>query len=152
LTNAAITPATHADLHELVTLIIEVEQFYGEDEQADAILRNTERALFGSPPHAYALLARVDAYLVGFAAYSFLWPAVGSTSSVFLKELYVSADYRRHGIGRQLMDELAKIAADHQCSRIEWTTETTNTAAQRFYNSLGQQPLTGKLLYRIDLS
>jgi ribosomal protein S18 acetylase RimI-like enzyme len=89
---------------------------------------------------------------VGIAAYSFLWPAVGSTSSVFLKELYVSADYRRHGIGRQLMDELVKIAADHQCSRVEWTTETTNTAAQRFYSSLGRQPGTGKLLYRIDLS
>jgi hypothetical protein len=33
--------------------------------------------------------------LAGFAAYSFLWPAVGLTRSLFLKELYVAEAARR---------------------------------------------------------
>jgi GNAT superfamily N-acetyltransferase len=152
MTTVSILPATPADLADLVALIADMEAFYGEVEPTEVAARNTERALFSETPYAHVLLARVDHRLAAFASYSFLWPASGTTGSLYLKELYVRSDDRRLGIGRQLMDELSKIAAVHQCSRVEWTTDTDNTGTQQFYADLGHHPHTGKLLYRIDLT
>ena len=84
----------------------------------------------------------------GLAAYSFLWPAVGVTRSLYLKELFVRAASRRHGIGKLLMRELDRIAAEHRCSRIEWTADAGNPDAQRFYAALGAEPLATKVFYR----
>jgi hypothetical protein len=47
-----------------------------------------EQALFGSPPLANVTLAEADNEILGLAAYLFLWPAAGSTHSLYLKELY----------------------------------------------------------------
>src|SRR5260370_8786324 len=57
-------------------------------------------ALFTSPPAGYALLAWDGTQLAGLAAYSFLWPAVGLTRSLYLKELYVGGAYPPHPTGR----------------------------------------------------
>ena len=64
------------------------------------------------------------------AAYSFLRPAAGLTASLYLKELYVAAAYRRAGVGRLLMDELNKIAARRGLSRMEWTVRTRLSGAR----------------------
>jgi len=43
------------------------------------------------------------------------------------------------------------LLAARGCTRIEWTTDTGNLAAQRFYESLGARPLPTKLFYRVPL-
>jgi hypothetical protein len=47
------------------------------------------------------------------------------------------------------MEGLRRIAADRGCSRVEWTIDMTDTAAQQFYQSLGVKPLPTKLFYRV---
>ena len=42
-----------------------------------------------------------DARLVGIAAYSLLWPAIGLTRSLYLKELYVPEGVLRTGIDKR---------------------------------------------------
>jgi GNAT superfamily N-acetyltransferase len=56
---------------------------------------------------------------VGFASYSFLWPAAGLTQSLYLKELFVTAKARRQGVGQALMERLIDIAKKAGCSRVE---------------------------------
>jgi len=46
------------------------------------------------------------------------------------------------------MDGLYGIAAERGCSRVEWTTDTSNQAAQAFYESIGVMPPATKLFYR----
>ncbi|WP_431953469.1 cyclophane-containing RiPP N-acetyltransferase HaaN [Actinacidiphila sp. bgisy167] len=147
-----IRPAEKRDVPAVAQLIEEIEQFYGSTDiqPLDERLTQVEEALFGTPPLAYALIAEDhDGALAGLAAYSFLWPAAGATHSLYLKELYVRDAHRRHGLGQQLMNELRTIAAAHPgCSRIEWTTDTTNPAARAFYKALGFDEYDGKILYR----
>jgi len=106
-------------------------------------------ALFGPVPAGRALAAVHDGAVVGLAAYSFLWPAAGVTRSLYLKELFVRAAARRHGIGGLLMRELRAVAAEHRCSRVEWTADTDQPEAQRFYAALGAEVLATKLFYRV---
>lgn len=91
-----------------------------------------------------------DGQLAGFASYSFLWPAAGLTRSLYLKELYVTERARRTGVGKLLMQRLYDIAAEHGCSRVEWTTDRDNPDAQRFYAELGVPVRESKLFYRVE--
>ncbi|WP_329138027.1 cyclophane-containing RiPP N-acetyltransferase HaaN [Streptomyces sp. NBC_00670] len=151
-TRTTIRPAKKDDTAALATLIEEIERFYGSTaiqpfEQRRA---QVEEALFGSPPLASALVVEDETGgLVGLAAYSFLWPAAGSSHSLFLKELYVRDSLRRHGVGARLMTELHTIAAARPgCSRVEWMTDRDNPGARAFYRSLGFAELNGKIIYR----
>ncbi|WP_327375801.1 GNAT family N-acetyltransferase [Streptomyces sp. NBC_01216] len=149
-----IRPAEKRDVLAVAELIEEIERHYGATEFQPLEERRTqvEEALFGSPPLASALLVEDEAGdIVGLAAYSFLWPAAGSSHSLFLKELYVRDALRRQGVGARLMEELRSLAtARPGCSRLEWMTERDNPGARAFYKALGFAEFNGKVVYRID--
>ena len=147
-----VAPASPGDAEAIALLAEEMDRFYGatEVEPLDLRVRQITDAIFAAQPSAYALLAWQDDRLVGFAAYSFLWPAVGLTRSLFLKELYVVEAVRRAGVGKQLMEALFGIAVKNDCSRVEWQTETANEAARSFYTGLGVSELDGKVFYRLE--
>ena len=142
--------AAPGDEDAIAALCAELDEFYGDTPQGTAAGRvaQVRAALFGDPPLARALLAWDGAALAAFASYSFLWPAIGLTASLYLKELYVAQAYRRTGTGKLLMDGLYQIAAGQGCSRVEWTTDSANPGAQAFYAALGAKPLPSKIFYR----
>ena len=151
-----MTTVAHArpeDAEALAGLLDELERFYGGEpsESLDDQVAQISDALFSQRPAASVLLAWDEDKLAGFASYSYLWPAAGSTKSLYLKELYVAQAYRRTGVGKQLMDALHELARAEQCSRVEWTTDTDNGAAQRFYEELGVPANTSKIFYRSTL-
>ena len=148
----AVRPATHDTVDQLLTLSEDMDRFYGATELDPFVLRRGQLhdALFSDLPAAHSLLAFDGETAVGFAAYSFLWPAVGLTRSLYLKELFVSQVHRRRGVGRALMDSVLDVARKHGCSRVEWTTESDNSAAQAFYKTFGVEPNGSKLFYRLE--
>jgi GNAT superfamily N-acetyltransferase len=147
-----LAPARPADIDAMAFLLAELDEYYGgsRDEPADQRLRLIRDAVFCPAPAAHVLLAWDDDRLVGFASYSFLWPAAGVTRSLYLKELYVTTSSRRHGVGRLLMSEVCRIAQDGGCSRVEWTADTDNPSALRFYEILGVPPNSSKRFYRLE--
>jgi GNAT superfamily N-acetyltransferase len=151
-TEVTIGPARleHADV--IAGLLDELDRFYEatETEPGGQRVRHVLEALFSDPPSACALLAWDKGRAIGFASYSFLWPAAGSTRSLYLKELYVADDHRGEGVGRSLMDALCQVAAEHGCSRVEWTTDDDNPGAVQFYQALGYVPKPSKIFYRIE--
>lgn len=145
-----IEQAGEQDIPVIAELLGEVEQFYGgdntpgdEDEIRDA--------LFGESPAATCLVARDGDEVVGFASYSFLWPAAGSTRSLYLKELYVREAVRSQGVGQAFMAELKRIGEAAGCSRMEWTGDTDNPVALAFYEKMGVPRNDGKVFYRLPL-
>ena len=148
----AITPAQPDDLPAIADLLEEMDRFYGvtEFESAPERIAQIKALIFHDPPAAHVLLARDDDRVVGLASYSFLWPAVGLAQSLFLKELYVAEADRRLGVGRQLMHSLFELAAETDCSRVEWMTDHNNAEAQAFYEQLGFKPNTDKAFYRVQ--
>lgn len=147
-----VTPATEADLPALAGLLEEMDRFYGvtDFEPTGKRQAQIQAQIFRDPPAAHILLARDHNQVIGLASYSFLWPAIGLTQSLFLKELYVAQHHRRTGVGRLLMKRVFDLAAETGSSRIEWMTERDNTDAQAFYAGLGAEPNTGKVFYRVE--
>jgi GNAT superfamily N-acetyltransferase len=147
-----IAPACPDDAPSMATLLAEMDRFYGatSSEPVDQRIRQINEALFTDEPAGYALLAWDGPQLAGIATYSFLWPAVGLTRSLYLKELYVDQAHRHQGTGKLLMHAIFKVAARHGCSRVEWTTDNDNTSAQAFYDALGLPPHPAKVFYRAE--
>lgn len=134
-------------------LFEEMGEFYGAAAggSLEQRVRQVRRVLFDDERGMSALLAWDGGQLAGAAVYTFLWPARGLSRSLYLKELYIGAAHRRKGVGKLLMDGLHEIAAGHECSLMEWTTDDTNVAAQRFYAGLGVPVRTSKLFYRAEV-
>jgi len=147
-----VSPAEPRDAAAIAALLEDLGRFYGttESEPLDRRIGQINEAIFTSPPAAYALLARYGDQVAGLASYSFLWPAVGATRSLYLKELYVPDAYRRRGVGKLLMHAIFETAATLGCSRVEWTTDAGNTVAQVFYAKLGLPTHPSKVFYRVE--
>jgi GNAT superfamily N-acetyltransferase len=134
----------------MTRLFDEMDEFYGDTPEApERRSRQITSVLFADPPSAYAILAWHQDRLTGFAAYSYLWPASGTSRSLYLKELYVTQDARRTGTGALLMRELFRHAVASGCTRVEWTTDAANEEAQAFYDALGVKPDKSKIFYRV---
>jgi ribosomal protein S18 acetylase RimI-like enzyme len=133
-----LSAARAEDVPAIAELAAETDSFYGATESDPVSVRREQidATLFADPPTARALLAWDGDTLAGFASYLFLWPAAGLTGSLYLKELYVTIAAQRTGVGAMLMRDLCAIAVKLGCSRVEWTTDPENKAAQAFYDVL----------------
>jgi ribosomal protein S18 acetylase RimI-like enzyme len=148
-----VVPAKPEDVRSIADLMEELDRFYGgtDFEPLEDRTRQIAAMLFREQPAAHVLLAKDGDRVAGFAAYSFLWPAVGLTQSLYLKELYVSQADRRNGIGTLLMEALIGVAKEADCSRVEWTTDIDNPLAIAFYKRHGYSVNEGKVLYRVGI-
>lgn len=97
----------------------------------------TQRGFDKEPPDFHCLVAEEKGRLVGMAVYYFLPFTAQNRPAIFLKELYVAADYRNRHIGERLMRMLRAEAKRQHCVQIKWTVAAWNDHGKRFYARLG---------------
>ena len=56
---------------------------------------------------------------------------------------------RGKGYGRALLVELARIARDRGCGRMEWAVLNWNESAIKFYQALGAKPMDEWTVFRL---
>jgi GNAT superfamily N-acetyltransferase len=61
----------------------------------------------------------------------------------------VIPEHRGHGVGRALLKELARIAIERDCGRLEWSVLDWNRDAIGFYERLGATPNSEWTVYRL---
>lgn len=61
-------------------------------------------------------------------------------AGIYLEDLYVIPAFRGKGYGKALLRELARIAVERGCGRLEWWCLDWNKASIGFYLSLGAEP------------
>ena len=61
--------------------------------------------------------------------------------SLYLEDLFVRPEFRKLGIGRQLLQSLARIAMERQCARFQWECLDWNQPSLDFYETLGAKVL-----------
>jgi GNAT superfamily N-acetyltransferase len=64
--------------------------------------------------------------------------------------LFVKPEKRGKGYGRALLVELAKIARDRGCGRMEWAVLNWNEPAIKFYRALGAKPMDEWTVFRLN--
>jgi len=91
------------------------------------------------PPRFQCLLAECGGEAAGIALYFPVYSTWISRTALYLEDLYVTPEFRRRGVARALMQELAAVAQAEGCGFIRWLVLRDNSRAIRFYESLGAQ-------------
>ena len=86
---------------------------------------------------------------VGFALFFHNYSTFVGKSGIHLEDLFVWPEYRGKGFGKALFCEVAKIAKERNCGRMEWTCLNWNTPSINFYLSMGAVPMDEWTTYRL---
>ena len=86
---------------------------------------------------------------VGFALFFHNYSTFVGKSGIHLEDLFVWPEYRGKGYGKALLCEVARIAKERGCGRLEWTCLDWNTPSINFYLSLGATPMDEWTIYRL---
>jgi GNAT superfamily N-acetyltransferase len=138
---------------EDVPIILQLIRDLATYERAPGEVSATEErlidVLFGEKPAAEVLLAFEEESPVGFAVYFYNFSTWLGRPGLYLEDLFVKPEKRGKGYGRSLLIELAKIARDRSCGRMEWAVLDWNEPAIKFYRSLGAKPMHEWTVFRL---
>jgi GNAT superfamily N-acetyltransferase len=138
-----IRSATLDDVALIFSFIQKKAEFDRKIGAFSGILQTSEdkirKTLFGEIPFSYVLFAELSGFEIGFALYGFRCSSFVGQPSIWLDDLYVNEDWRSQGAGAVLMDHLAQIAKENDCTHLAWNADARNTRGLGFYDRLGAE-------------
>ena len=106
--------------------------------------------LFGPRPYAEVLIGEIDGQPQGFALFFHNFSTFEGRPGIYLEDLFVTPEARGSGLGTALLAELARLAVDRDCARLEWSVLDWNEPSIGFYKALGAKPMEEWTVFRLD--
>jgi GNAT superfamily N-acetyltransferase len=144
-----IRPARVNDVPIILQLIRDLATYERAPDEVVATEEQLIDVFFGERPVAEVLLAFERESPVGFAVYFYSFSTWLARSGLYLEDLFVKPEKRGKGYGRALLVELAKIARERGCGRMEWAVLNWNESAIKFYRTLGAKPMNEWTVFRL---
>lgn len=142
--------AAPGDAPLILAFIHQLAEYEGLLDRVAATETKVRDSLFGPEPAARAIIGECDGEPAGFAVYFFSYSTFQAARGLYLEDLFVLPRFRGRGLGQRLLAELARIAVDASCARMEWSVLDWNELALRVYRRVGAQPLDGWTVQRLD--
>ena len=98
---------------------------------------------------AEVIFAVTDDKEVGFAVFCRNFSTFVGRAGLYLEDVYIQPEYRGRGIGKAILQELARIAVSRGYGRMEWVCLDWNTPSIEFYRKLGAVALSDWTTYRL---
>lgn len=117
--------------HEVIATEKILEEWLFEKEKAEVI---------------FPMLGQKE---IGFALFFHNFSTFLGRAGLYLEDLYILPEYRGFGYGKRTLQELAHIAVERGCGRLEWWCLDWNQPSIDFYLSLGAEPMRDWTVYRI---
>ena len=148
MADVTIRPAERGDIALILHFIRKLAEYEKLSDQVVATEELLEDWLFDKQK-AEVLFACVDGREAGFALFFHNFSTFLGRAGIYLEDLYVDEAWRGRGCGKALLRELARIALERRCGRLEWSCLDWNTPSIGFYRSLGAVPMEGWSVYRL---
>jgi GNAT superfamily N-acetyltransferase len=145
-----IRRARREDVSLIFSLIVELAEYERAADQVVGTEEMLEAALFGPEPVAEALITEVGGEPAGFALFYTSFSTWQCMPGIWLEDLVVRERFRGAGAGGALMRELAAIALQRGCGRLEWAVLDWNAPAMAFYDRHGASAVDDWRLRRLD--
>ena len=142
--------ATPSDAAQIVSYIHALAEYEKLSHECFATQELVEKWLFSEQPRAYCLMAEWEGKPAGFALYFYNFSTFLSKPGIYIEDLFVSPEFRRKGIARQMFAHLAKKAVEEGCGRLEWWVLDWNVDAIEFYRTLGAKAMDEWTVQRIE--
>jgi GNAT superfamily N-acetyltransferase len=148
-TSPKIRAARRDDVPLILAFIRELAAYEKLAHEVVATEEGLAATLFGAKPSAEVLIAEMDGAAVGFALFFHNYSTFLGQPGIYLEDLFVRPAARARGVGRALLAQLAAIATDRGCGRLEWAVLDWNEAAVGFYRKLGAMALDEWTVFRL---
>lgn len=145
-----IYKATENDAKDILKFINDLAVYEKLEHEVLATEQTLKDTLFCAQPVAHVLFAELNNKKVGMALYFYNYSTFLAKKGIYLEDLFVQPEYRGQGAGKRLLAELAKIAVDEDCGRLEWSVLNWNTPSIQFYESLSATPMDEWTTFRLS--
>jgi len=136
-TRPIIRPLRSADFPEWTALWDAYLRFYEADIPQATTALTWERLMDPAEPvHGAVGVDPASGRLLGFAHFIEHRSTWVATRSVYLEDLFVTAEARGLGVGHRLIDHVAEHARSIGAPHIHWLTHADNVTAQALYDRL----------------
>jgi len=149
MSDLQIRHATPADVGALLGFVRALAAFEGASDQVRASEADLLRDGFGPVPRFEARLAWRDREPAGFTLFFTTYSTWEGRPGLYLEDIFVEERARRHGVGRALIIDLARIALERDYRRLDLSVLDWNPA-RSFYERLGISQNAGWLPYRVS--
>jgi len=146
----SIRPATAQDLTLVLEFIRELAVYERLEHEMLATEADLAAALFGAPRYAEVVFACLEQTPVGFALFFHNFSTFLGKPGIYLEDLFVRPAARGLGVGRRLLEWLARTALERGCGRLDWAVLDWNSASIGFYRSLGAIAQDDWTIYRLS--
>ena len=149
MNDAIIRSVATTDFPQWLPLWDGYNAFYGRSG-ASALPREVTEvtwARFLDPLEAmHALVAEHDGVLVGLAHYLYHRNTIQVAPTCYMQDLFTAEAARGNGVGRALIEAVARAASGEGSPFIYWHTHETNAVARKLYDAVGER--SGSIVYR----
>ena len=142
-----IRKAERTDIPVVLELIKELAEYEKMSDDVVATPKLLEEWIFDKEK-AQVLLGEADGEIVGMALYFYNFSTFLGRAGIYLEDLFVKPSMRGSGMGKALLTQLARIAVEEGCGRMEWSCLNWNAPSIGFYKSLGAVPMDEWTVYR----
>ena len=137
--STVIRRASAEDAGQILEFIRALAAFERAPDAVEATAEGLVRDGFGPRAFFECLIAEYDGQPAGFALYFFNYSTWVGRPGIYVEDLFVLPEFRRKGIGRALLKQVAAIAVENGCQRLQWEVLDWNTPAIDFYRELGAE-------------
>ena len=131
-----IRTATPADAGRIFSLLRGLAVHEGVLENFRLTRHKLKRVLADKQRRIFCLLAMRGERTVGLVLFFYAFASLHGDWFIFVEDLFVTPEYRRRGIGKRLLREVARRAVSDGCPSLVWVANATNKRAIAFYKSL----------------
>jgi GNAT superfamily N-acetyltransferase len=145
-----LATAREKDVPLILQLITDLAAYERLSDQLIATEEDLRAALFSPRPAAEVVIGYAGDVPAGFALYFQTFSTFKGRPGLYLEDLFVKPEWRRHGLGRMLLARLARTAVERGYGRMEWSVLKWNEMALSVYRSVGAQPMDAWTVYRLN--
>lgn len=132
--NIKIRAAVEKDYPAIIATLKEFAVF---QKNSPEIVTNTAELMKQEQQYFTCFVAEDEnGSLAGLATCCFAYYS-WTGKSLYLDDLYVKPQYRKHGVGKRLLDKIFEFAKAQNCKKIHWMVSNWNTNAIDFYIRCG---------------
>jgi GNAT superfamily N-acetyltransferase len=144
-----IRPAIAGDAGLILVLIRELAEYERLAHEVDATEEDIAAALFAADPRVFCDIALWTGEPAGFALWFYSFSTFRGRHGIYLEDLFVRPALRGHGLGKALLQTLARRCVAENLPRLEWSVLDWNEPALKFYRSAGAAPMDGWTRHRL---
>ena len=116
----------------------------------DDVTQTTFQHFLNPDEPVFCKVMEHEGKLIGFVHFIFHRSTWSVGNYCYLQDLFVDSTYRGKHIGKQLIEEVYRVANEAQCSRVYWLTHESNVGTRHLYDQVAQN--AGFIQYRKNLN